>query len=184
MLAQIVVNYHNVVSRIHEILGGTRRREGGKVLKRGGIGGCRGDDEGIIQRVRLAQLFYDPYRFGGALTYRAVNADNAAPLLIFYRRERDRGLSRASVAYDKLSLTLSDGDHRIYRENSRRKSPVDRRTVCDLRCRRLVMAVFCKAKRLTVKRSAERIDHASYHGVADSYVGDMPRAECKSAGNE
>ena len=111
VLAEVIVNYKHIVPRIHKIFGGSGRGEGREVLKRGGIGGCRGDDEGIVHRTGFPKLIRDPDRLGSSLTDRAVDADNAFALLIFYRRECDRGLSRAPVADDKLSLALSDGDH-------------------------------------------------------------------------
>ena len=77
---------------------------------------ARGDDDDrVLHRAGLLQPLDDGGDGGRLLADGDVDADDALPLLVDDRVDRDRGLAGAAVADDQLALAAADRDHRVDR---------------------------------------------------------------------
>src|SRR4029079_13166665 len=80
----------------------------------------RGDrDDGVRHRARLLEPLDDGRDGRRLLSDRDVHADDALPLLVDDRVDRDGRLADAAIANDQLALSASDRDHRVDRLDAR-----------------------------------------------------------------
>lgn len=133
LLGQVVEDDQGVLSVVSEVLshGGTRERS--QVLQRSGVGSGSGDDDRVLHGVVLLQGL-DELGDGGPLL--SDGDVDTVQLLLLVRRvvepllvedgvEGDGGLSGLSVTDDQLSLTSTDGNHRVDRLETGQHGLVD-----------------------------------------------------------
>ena len=106
-----------------------------------------------------------------------VDADAVLPLLVEDRVDGDGRLADAAIADDELALAAADRHERVDGLDARLQRLLDRLAVRD--ARRVVLD-RTRLRRLdgalAVDGTAERVDDASDHGLADRHLHDLARA--------
>ena len=150
---------------------------GRDVLHGGGVRRVGRDHDGVVHRVVVAQRLDDGRHLPGALSDRAVDADDVGVPLVDDRVDRDGRLAGLAVADDQLALAAPDRDHRVDRldpglERLLHRLPLDDpgRDHVDLAPRRGLDRAGA------VERGAQRVDHAALVAVADGDVQDASGA--------
>ena len=114
LFGKIVIKDHSVLAVVTEVLTHGAAGVGGKELKRGGVGGSGGDDDGVADGVGLLEGT-DELSDGGALL---ADTDVAAHKLLLLSLgllvddgiDGDSGLASLTITDDKLTLTTANGD--------------------------------------------------------------------------
>ncbi len=122
----------------------------------------------------LLQALHHAGDRGVLLADRHVHADDALPLLVDDRVDRDRRLAGAAVADDQLALAATDRNHRVDRLDARLQRLLHRLALDDARRDDLHLAGLGRVNRAQpVHRPSQRVHHASHHGRPD---GDLEHA--------
>ena len=181
VLGQVVEHDERVHAVVHEPFAHRGTGEGGNVLLGRRIGGGRGDDDRVSQRV----VFFECPDYAGDVRVLLADPDVdrikraecrvpallaglVDPGLVDDRIHRDRGLARRAVADDELALSAADRDHRVDRHDAGLHRLAHAFALDDARG-----DVFHGIKlggvdrALAVERLAERIDHAAEQAFAD-----------------
>jgi hypothetical protein len=168
VLGEVVVNHQRVLSVVQEVLGhraaGVRRHE----LDRCGLVGGGGDDDAVLERVRVLEQLRQADDRRHPLTDRHVHRDDPGVLVVHDRVGRDRGLAGLAVADDQLALAAADRDHAVDRLDAGLERLLHRLTLHHARRLELGGAGFLGIDlALAVERQAERGDDAPQQTRAD-----------------
>ncbi len=148
----------------------------GEVLERRGILGAGDDDDRVLHR---AVLLEDRDRRGDRrelLADRHVDADEALPLLVDDRVDRDGRLARLAVADDQLALAAADRDQRVDRLDAGLDRRVDALADDDAGGDPLDRTRLRRVDRaLVVERAAQRVDDAAQQLRPDRDLDDAAR---------
>ena len=181
VLGQIIKNYERVLPVVHEPLAHRSAGEGGDVLRGGGIGGGRGDDDCVFQGIvrfersdhagDIRILLPDPDVDRVERTEIRIPAFFPGPVddgLVDDRIHRDGGFAGRAVADDQLALSAANRNHRVNRHDAGLHWLVDPAALDDAGCDFFHRIEFRGLDRsLSVERLAEGIDDAAEEALAD-----------------
>ena len=114
---------------MHEILSDRCTWIRRNILKWCWITCCRCNDYRVVHGIIFVQVIYNLGYCWSLLAYSHIYTDDILALLIQNGIYRYGCLTCLSVSYDQLSLSSSDWEHGIYREDSCLKRLVDRLTI-------------------------------------------------------
>ena len=115
LLGQIVIDDQGVLTAVAEVLAHRATGVRSDVLHRGGLGGGRGDDDGVFHRAVFFELAHHVRDGRSFLTDRNVDTHHVFALLVDDRINRNGSLTGLTVADDQLALATTDGDHGVHR---------------------------------------------------------------------
>ena len=161
MLTEVIVDDQNILSLVHEVLS-----EGGRGIRCDVLDRCRisrggRHDAGVLHRIVLLQVLDQRSDGRLLLTDGDIDTDTVLVGLVQDRIHRDGGLTGLTVADDQLTLSTTDREHRVDREDTGLQRFIDRLTVDDARCRLLDGTV------LVLMDRAEAVDRLT-EGVHDT----------------
>ena len=113
---------------------------------------------------------------GGLLTYRAVYTYYVRIFLIDNSVKRNRGFTRLTVADNKLALTSAYRYHTVDSQNSGFKRLINRSALHNGGGGTLAGKIVLNRQRLSVKRSADRVDNPAQKRIADRDFRHNPRS--------
>ena len=113
MLGKVIVYNQHVLSLIHEILAHGAARIRCNVLQRCRFRRCCSNNNGILHRTVLAQLFHKVGNCRSLLSDCYIDADNILPFLIQDGIHSNRCLPRLTISDDQLPLSSSNRNHGI-----------------------------------------------------------------------
>ena len=113
MLAQIVIYNEDISALFSEILSHSAARIRRNVLHGRTLGSRGGNYNRIFHCSRSLKILSELNHGSVLLTDSNIDTDNVLALLVDYRVNGDFGLTRLTVADDKLTLTSADGDHAV-----------------------------------------------------------------------
>ena len=155
-----------VFAVVHEVLTDSSACHRSKVLQRSSISCRSGNDDGLVECAVLFECFCNVSNSGCLLTNRNVNADHVVVTLVDDRVERDRRLTSLAVANDKLTLTTSDRNHRVDRDDTGLHRLFNGLTLVNARCLEFNRAItFSLDRAFAVDRHTERIHNTTEHCV-------------------
>ena len=172
MLTEVIVDDQDILPLVHEVLGEGGRRIRCDVLDRRRIsrGGCH--DAGVLHRIVLLQVLDQRSDGRLLLTDGDIDTDTVLVGLVQDRIHRDGGLTGLTVADDQLTLSTTDWEHRVDREDTGLQRLIDRLTIDDAWCRLLDGAVLVLMDRTeTVDRLTESVYDTTEVVVGYRYAG-------------
>ena len=173
MLRQIVVYDQNVLAVLHPLLADRTARVRGDVLQRRELTRRGSNDRGVIHGAVLLQRLHDIRYRGRLLADGYVDAQNILFLLVNDRIDRDGRFTGLAVADDQLTLSAADGHHGVDRLDTGLQRHADGLTCDNTGRHALDLTIGLREDgALAVDRLAERIHHASTHGIADRDLND------------
>ncbi len=184
MARQVVIDYQNIPTLIHEPLGHGCRCVGSNELQARSILTTSNDHDCSSQRSSLLEFCDDARHRISALANRTIDGYNVRTL-IEDRIDRDRGLADLTISQNELSLATPDRYRRIDRLDPRRKRDVDSGPV-DNRGRGPLdrpPASVCHS-RLTVQGPSQGINNPTEKALSDRRVNDTMGAAHVVAGTE
>jgi hypothetical protein len=118
---QVIVDNDGVLAIVTEVLSHGSTGEGSDVLKRSGLGGGGGDNDGVLHGVVLLKSLDKLGDGGSLLTDGDVDAVKllglvlavVPPLLVEHGVESDGSLTSLTVTNDQLTLTTADRNHGV-----------------------------------------------------------------------
>ena len=113
MLRQVVIDDQHVAALKHEGFGDAGRRIRRDVEQARGLVAFGDNDDGVFERLIVAQIGDDLGDRRRPLANGAVDADDVLAALIEHRVDGDGGLAGAPVAEDQFALATSDRNHGV-----------------------------------------------------------------------
>src|SRR6266550_1510469 len=182
VLAEVVIDAQGVLDEalaleldavLHDLLAHRYAGVRGEVLERGGILGAGDDDDRMVERAIGLEDCHRVRHGRQLLADRDVDADEALPLLVDDRVDRDGGLAGLAVADDELALAAADRDERVDRLDAGLDRRIDRLADDDAGGDPLDRAPCLRGDRaLVVDRAAERVDDPTEERLADRHFDD------------
>ncbi len=161
---------------VDEVLAHCATGHGGDVLQRCGRGCGSGHDDRVVHGTMALEGLDHGGDRGGLLADGDVDADHVLALLVDDRVDADGGLARLAVADDQLTLTTSDGNHRVNGDEARLDGLVNRLALDNARGTELDGAIALGLNgALAVQRNAKRIHDTAEQGLAAGYFDDAAR---------
>jgi hypothetical protein len=173
LLGEVVVHDERVLAVLHPVLAHGATTVGSEVLEGRRVGGRSGHDDGVLHRAVLAQGLHRLRDRGPLLTDGDVDALHTQTALVDDGVDGHRGLAGLAVADDQLTLATTDGGHRVDRLDAGLQRLVHRLAAHD--AGRLDLHAALDAAddvALAVDRLAQRVDHATEHGVTHRHRQD------------
>ncbi len=162
---------------VAEILANRAARIGSQILHRSRIGRRRRHHNRILHGAVVFERLHHLRHRRALLPDRDVNANDVAALLIDDGVERHRGLAGLAVADDQLALPAANRNHRVDGLDAGLHRLFHRLPVDHARRDALNGVVTLGFDRtLAVDRFAQRVNHASDHGLAHRHAHDASRA--------
>ena len=177
VLGEVVVDAQRVAVAVAEVLAHHARRVRADVEQRRRVGRRGGDDDRVAHRVVVLERLHDLRDRRLLLPDRAVDADDAAVLLVEDCVDRDGGLAGLAVADDQLALTAPDRHHGVDGFQAGLQRLLHRLAIDDAGRQTLDRRELLGDDRsLAVDRLSQRVDDAAEHLFADRHRDDAARA--------
>ena len=177
MLREVIVDAEACLALIHEVLSHRNTGIRCEILQRRAVSSRSGYDDRVVHGAALFERLDDARNRRGLLADGDIDADAVLVVLVEDRVDRDGRLADAAVADDELTLATADRYEGVDSLDACLQRLLDRLAVCDARCRVLDRTRLCRLDlALAVNWTAESIDDAADHGLADRDLHDAARA--------
>ena len=166
-----------MLTAVHEELTHRTARIGCEILQRARLRSrCRNHNR-VVHRTGFLKRIHKSRDRGALLADCNIDTNDILALLVQDGVERNRRLTRLTVADDQLTLSSSDRNHRVDCLDTRLHGFLDRLAIDDARCRALDRAILLTCDRArAVNRLTDCVHDAAKQSLADRNRDHAPRA--------
>ena len=113
VLGQVIIDNEDILALLHEVFRHGNARIGSDILQRSRLSGSSSYHDGVIHGAGLFQAVYYTQDGGVLLTNGDIDTDHILAALVDNGINTNGSLTGLLIADDQLTLTLTDGDHRV-----------------------------------------------------------------------